>query len=239
VLLAILLLMALTAAPVALSWSPTKAQEQSFDYQDGSVFVHVPAHASDIGVLVLHSLGHTAIEPVAQGWSATSDRHGFVALYPQRGNSWNAGICCGIAAATSRDDVSWLATIVQMARVKYHLKTIYLAGFSNGGMMVERLVAEQPAISDRFAVWGAAPEMPTPGQWFGVGNLFQGSKDLFVPAAGGVVSFDGVTNRIRPAIATPDFLVGADLRTFVQNGFGHPPPSSWPEMAWAALVSSG
>ena len=237
-LIAIVLLVATTAAPVMLGRSRETPQDLSFAYADGAVFVHVPAQADGVGVLVLHSLGHTAAEPVDQGWTATSDRHGFVAIYPERGTSWNAGLCCGSAAADLRDDVSWLAGVVELARAKYHLKTIYLAGFSNGGMMVERLAAERPALSDRFAVWGAAPEMPSPGRWTGTGILFEGNEDFLVPRAGGLVTFDGSTNIFRPAAETQTWLRGAHLRTFIVNGRGHAPPPSWPELAWNALTSA-
>jgi poly(3-hydroxybutyrate) depolymerase len=235
-LIAILLLVVTAAAPAVLKSAPLSPQDTEFPYTDGRVFVHVPPHASRIGVLVLHSRGHTAAEPVAQGWSATADRHGFVAIYPERGVSWNAGLCCGTAAADERDDVSWLVGLIANVRARYHLSAIYLAGFSNGGMMVERLVAEEPGISDRFAVWGAAPEMPTPGFWSGVGDLFEGSHDALVPRFGGTVTFDGATTQIRPATDTASWIRLAQLRTHVIAGWGHPPPPAWPELAWAALA---
>ena len=121
----------------------------------------MPAHPTGIGVVVLHGFLETVAIPVTQGWSASSDRHGFVAIYPGRGYSWNAGLCCDSASAAKRDDVSWLVTAIDTARSRYGLKTIYLAGNSNGGMMVERLLAERPTVSNRFAVWAAAPEMPS------------------------------------------------------------------------------
>jgi pimeloyl-ACP methyl ester carboxylesterase len=169
-LVAIALLVATVAAPVTPRSRLGTSADVSFTYEDGSVLVHLPAHAARIGVIVLHSFGHTAAEPASQGWSTAADRHRFVALYPERGTSWNAGLCCGSAADEQRDDVSWLAGAITLAQTKYHLQTIYLVGFSNGGMMVERLVAERPELSDRFAVWGAAPEMPSGGHWTRVRN---------------------------------------------------------------------
>jgi poly(3-hydroxybutyrate) depolymerase len=65
---------------------------------DGTVTVHVPATHGPRGVVVLHSLNHNPSEMIAQGWSTSSDAHGFVAIYPDRGISWDAGLCCGTAA---------------------------------------------------------------------------------------------------------------------------------------------
>jgi poly(3-hydroxybutyrate) depolymerase len=237
-LVAIALLVATVAAPVTPRSRLGTSADVSFAYEDGSVLVHLPAHAARIGVIVLHSFGHTAAEPASQGWSTAADRHRFVALYPERGTSWNAGLCCGSAADEQRDDVSWLAGAITLAQTKYHLQTIYLVGFSNGGMMVERLVAERPELSDRFAVWGAAPEMPTGGRWTGTGSLFEGRDDLLVPRTGGVVTFDGETHNFRPASETQSYLIGARLKTFVVSGLGHAPPPSWPEMAWNALTQT-
>jgi poly(3-hydroxybutyrate) depolymerase len=186
-------------------------------------------------VVVLHGLLEDVETPVVQGWSATSDRHHFVAIYPGRGDSWNAGLCCDSASASKRDDVTWLVNAIDLARSKYHLKTIYLAGNSNGGMMVERLLAERPAVSNRFAVWAAAPEMPRAGHWTGSGSLFAGNGDIIVPAQGGRIIIAGIDTTIRPANVTGSWLQGAHLRRTVVPGEAHAPPADWPERAWAAL----
>jgi poly(3-hydroxybutyrate) depolymerase len=215
--------------------STSSAHDDQFSVGDGQVGVHVPAHPTRIGVVVLHGFLETVATPVTQGWSASSDRHGFVAIYPGRGDSWNAGLCCDSASDSKRDDVSWLVSAINIARSRYGLKTIYLAGNSNGGMMVERLLAERPSVSNRFAVWAAAPEMPVAGHWTGYGNLFAGTDDLIVPRQGGRVVIGGVLASIRPAQSTSRWLQGAHLRQTFIPGQGHAPPADWPETAWAAL----
>jgi poly(3-hydroxybutyrate) depolymerase len=212
-----------------------RAHDELFSVGDGQVGAHVPAHPTRIGVVVLHGFLETIDIPVAQGWSASSDRHGFVAIYPGRTDSWNAGLCCAAASVAKRDDVSWLAAAINVARSRYGLTTIYLAGNSNGGMMVERLVAERPTVSNHFAVWAAAPEMPTAGRWPGDGNLFSGTDDLVIPRQGGRVVIGGVLALIRPAANTGQWLKGAQLRQTIIPGAGHAPPADWPELAWAAL----
>ena len=201
------------------------------------VQVNVPPHHSHIGVVVLHSLSHGVAELIAQGWNQESDRHGFVAIYPTRGTDWNAGLCCGAAAADNRDDVTWLTELIAAEKSKYGLSQIYLAGNSNGGMMVERLVAEDPGLTNRFAIWAAAPEMPKAGHWSGDGFLFRGSRDTTIPPGGGTITLVGRRTIIRPVATTNKWLIGAHLTTTVVTGQTHATPPGWAATAWSALSS--
>jgi poly(3-hydroxybutyrate) depolymerase len=216
-----------TSVQVRTSSDPTLA----------AVPAHVPTNPTTVGVVVLHSYGHTDTEPVRQGWSAASDRYGFVALYPSRSSSWNAGLCCGSAAASGRDDVAWLVALIADAKRRYGLQTIYLAGFSNGGMMAERLVAEHPEVSSRLVTWGAAPEMPWPGPWNGTGILYTGEFDQTVPVDGGVRIIEHQATVMRPGPSTGQWLPGAHLQSVVVPGDRHDPPPDWPDRAWLALTS--
>ncbi len=240
-----LMTIVVTMALAAACSSPPAATQTSHDdhrvVADGDVTIHVPPHHSDIGVVVLHSLGNYATEPAAQGWSQEADSHGFVGIYPERGDSWNAGLCCGQAAAAGRDDVGWLADVIAEVRSSYGLKTVYLVGFSNGGMMVERFVVERPDVSACFAVWGAAPEMPEGGYWPGQGTIFDGAVDNIVPASGGRVriGLPPEVTTIRPVAQTADWLRGARIRHVVVPGYGHKPPPNWPARAWSALAACG
>ena len=199
------------------------------------VVVHVPSRHADVGVVVLHSLAHDVSEPIAQGWNATADRHGFIAIYLSRGPDWNAGLCCGDAVDRQRDDVAWLNTKILQLETRYRLSSIYLAGTSNGGMMVERLITEHPSLSDRFAVWAAAPEMPGRSSWAGHGFLFSGTADRTVPYDGGAVFIGGRKVQIEPAGRTQRCLPHAELTTIRLPGVGHSTPPGWPETAWGAL----
>jgi poly(3-hydroxybutyrate) depolymerase len=201
------------------------------------VRVHVPRWHTAVGVVILHSAGHGIAEPIEQGWSASSDRHGFVAIYPSQGPDWNAGLCCGPASRKNRADVAWLINVIARAKSRYGLDTIYLAGNSNGGMMVERLVAEHPGITRRFAVWAAAPEMRTGGIWNGDGLLARGTADKVVPATGGRVRIVGLMTYIRPVSSTGQWLRGGHFVSLVVQGRGHGTPPNWPETAWSFLNS--
>ena len=214
------------------------AHDDGISTSGGFVEVHVPGDHTRVGVVFLHSLNHTWHEATVLGWSSVSDAYGFVGIYPDRvGEAWNAGLCCSDAAATNRDDVGWLKGVIADMKTRYGLTTIYLAGFSNGGMMVERLVAEDPSITDRFAVWGAAPEMPTAGHWSGKGFIYDGGNDTTVPWRGGVSTILGKTYLIRPAQATGSWLIGADLSGHLVPGYGHSPEPGWALLAWHQLSS--
>jgi poly(3-hydroxybutyrate) depolymerase len=222
----------------ACTTTSAKGSDESLVLGDGAIAVHIPAGHTRVGVVVLHSLYNGTKELLAQGWSTSSDLHHFVAIYPSRGASWNAGLCCGDAAAADRDDVSWLTSAIQLAQLRYGLTTIYLAGNSNGGMMVERLVDERPWISDRIAVWGGAPEMPVAANWTGIASIYDGVKDKTVPYAGGKVTIAGVPVVIRPALTTGKWLVGAHLKGILVPGVGHVPAPNWPELAWKTFSAT-
>lgn len=68
--------------------------------------------------------------------------------------SWNGIFCCGQAAGDQTDDVAFIrAMINEIANESsIDMDRIYIAGFSNGGILAQRLLAEEP---DLFAA-GAA-----------------------------------------------------------------------------------
>jgi len=118
-----------------------------------SVLLHVPAGLTTPAplVLMLHGvLGDAASSAAQTGWSRQADRDGFVVAYPQGyANSWNAGTCCGSAAAEDVDDVGFLVSAVGTIAAAVPLvdrSRVYLAGFSNGGMMALRAGCERPDV---------------------------------------------------------------------------------------------
>jgi polyhydroxybutyrate depolymerase len=64
--------------------------------------------------------------------------------------AWNAGRCCGRPSADGVDDVGFITALVADVEATYSVdpERIYLAGFSNGGMMAYRLACE---LGDGFA----------------------------------------------------------------------------------------
>jgi len=107
-----------------------------------------------------------------------ADREGFVAVYPNGSSgiggwllTWNAGVCCGGAAAGGVDDVGFaIALLDDLARrAVLDPERIYATGLSNGSMMAYRLAAEAAhRIAAVAGVAGAmtlhrfAPALPVP-----------------------------------------------------------------------------
>jgi len=70
--------------------------------------------------------------------------------------SWNAGGCCGVAAAAHVDDVAFLKALV--ARVDPdRAHPIYVIGYSNGGRLAYRIACDDPGLFDATAVVKAMP----------------------------------------------------------------------------------
>ena len=120
--------------------------------------VHVPQDYSEERawplVLVLHGAFSTAddIEKWS-GFSELADREGFVVAYPNGIGllgflqHWNAGHCCGRAAADNVDDVGFLNYVIGDISDKLRIdpKRLYVVGHSNGGMLAYHYAAEASA----------------------------------------------------------------------------------------------
>lgn len=68
--------------------------------------------------------------------------------------SWNGIFCCGQAAGDQTDDVAFIRAMINDVAGKsaIDMDRIYVVGFSNGGILAQRMLAEEP---DLFAA-GAA-----------------------------------------------------------------------------------
>ncbi|KAG8465920.1 hypothetical protein KFE25_005490 [Diacronema lutheri] len=59
--------------------------------------------------------------------------------------SWNAGSCCGLAAALGIDDVAFLRALIARLRARHPtIRHVYATGHSNGCMMAQRLALDAP-----------------------------------------------------------------------------------------------
>jgi len=146
-------------------------------------------------VLAFHGGGANAANmAVFSGLDDKADEAGFIVVYPEgtgrlaRMLTFNAGACCGHAAATNVDDVAFtrallddLATVADIDE-----RRVYATGMSNGAMMAYRLASE---LSDRIAAIAPVagpmgtdecqPDRPVPV------IHFHGDADEFAPFAGG------------------------------------------------------
>ena len=118
--------------------------------------VHVPPRVSEGRplpvVFAFHGGGGNASGFKAYaGLDALADREGFAVVYPdgsgrfgRRLLTWNAGGCCGYAAAQNVDDVGFTVAVLRdVARnVSIDPARVYATGHSNGGMMTYRLAID-------------------------------------------------------------------------------------------------
>lgn len=155
-------------------------------------------------VIVLHGAFSTAEEMEKEtGFSEFADREKFIVLYPNGMGimgmlqHWNAGHCCGKAAKDQLDDVSFLEESIDRVSsvLPIDRSRVYMAGFSNGGMMAYRFAAEKSHALAALAVLGGSiggragpgediwlppsPVKPVPTM------IVHGTADGAVPFAGG------------------------------------------------------
>ena len=148
-------------------------------------------------LVMLHGAGGDgARAEVATGFTADGDLDDFIVVYPYGTQaadvpgelSWNAGACCGVPQREQRDDVGFISAMLDEVIAQHPVdeSRIYLAGFSNGGMLTYRLSCE---LGERFAaiavVAGALNvtvcEAPVPMSVL----IIHGTADLTVPYIGG------------------------------------------------------
>ena len=127
-------------------------------------------------VVVLHSGGgNPALIAERTRFSELADREGFIVAYPagtgprpDRFLAWNAGHCCFVARDLGVDDVGFVLALIERlaAALPADRDRVYLAGFSNGGMLAHRIAATAPerlaAVAAVAAAVGgrAAPDEP-------------------------------------------------------------------------------
>jgi len=118
--------------------------------------VHIPTGYDEKNPLPLVVVIHGAFDNAKgmerfSGFSQLADREGFIVLYPNGIGilgflqHWNAGHCCGKAAADNIDDVGYLEAAIKdvAAQLAVDRQRVYMVGFSNGGMLVHRFAAEK------------------------------------------------------------------------------------------------
>ena len=174
-----------------------------------SYLVHVPpAHVTRSPlplVIAVHGAFETAKDMEERtGLSDLADQEGFVAVYPNGMGllgflqHWNAGHCCGKAAADNVDDVGFLKKVLEDVhkRLPIDKNRIYMVGFSNGGMLAYRFAAENSEILSALAVVAATIgsrsssdvpfwQIPDPNAPLPL-IAFHGLDDDAIPAQGGI-----------------------------------------------------
>ncbi len=138
-------------------------------------------------LLVLHGLYLDASTAEASsGLDDVADTEGIAVAYPYGLNgSWNAGRCCG-ASANKVDDVGFLTQIVSLvASIRpIDMNRVYIAGFSNGGMMALRAICERPDVFAAAASVSGTLESSCAGARPINAIMINGLRDQTVPFNG-------------------------------------------------------
>jgi polyhydroxybutyrate depolymerase len=201
--------------------------------------VHVPAGFDGESPLPLVVVVHGAFDTAAgmekaSGFSRLADRENFFVLYPEGMNlfgflsHWNAGHCCGKAAADGVDDVGFVAAAIERVsqRLPVDRSRIYMVGFSNGGMLTYRFAAERgdmlAAAAPLAASAGGTPaagvppwRIPEPVAPLPIVSI-HGLADDFVPFAGGTSPTRGGE---RTYLSVPE-----SLQIFIDRNGARPEP---------------
>jgi polyhydroxybutyrate depolymerase len=188
-LLSVLLPGAATAGPVAGD-AVILATHYGGKFRDFQLYVapHVPTLEPVPLLIAMHGLySDPQTTEAASGFDAVADSEDVAVVYPYGLNgSWAAGTCCGKSAADHVDDVGLLVHIVQMVSAVRPIdpRRVYVAGFSNGGMMALRAVCDRPDVF--AAAVSVAGTLQTPCAAGRPVNalLINGTADATVPYAG-------------------------------------------------------
>ena len=153
---AVLLLILLAALPASAQDDGLITQTLQFDGVERASALHVPDALPDEAplVLVLHArFGDGPGMAEHTGFNAIADREGFLVAYPDGiDGEWN--YIRGVTGYPNPlDDVAFLTTLVDTIAAGYPVDRtrVYVAGFSNGGFMTQRIACEAPGPFAAFA----------------------------------------------------------------------------------------
>ena len=172
----------------------TEVRTLEFAGQQRTYRVHIPAayDGSRAVPLVLGFHGGGGTSENAErtlGFDPLSDRHGFIAVYPQGLEShWNDGrVGARFPNTNKNDDVGFVRALVEEVRRNWKIDRlrIYSVGNSNGGFLGNRLAWEAP---DIFAAISA-----------GAGTIGQNVESVFAPRGPvSILEFHGTSDRTVP-----------------------------------------
>ena len=161
-----------------------------------TALLHVPSSYDPTAgaMLVLNFHGYTSDalqELVLTRMNASSDKHGYVVVYPQGvSRSWNAGACCGTAWTNRVDDIQFTKDLLARLAKDWCIdpKRIHATGFSNGGFFSHRIGCEMADVFASIApvsgVMGMDPSQCNPLRPIPVLDV-HGTADPIVPYNGG------------------------------------------------------
>lgn len=148
----------------------------------------VPAQTPVPLLIVLHGLYlDPASAEASSGLDKIADTQDVALAYPSGyQGSWNAGNCCGDAPHAHIDDVGFLVHIIHLVQDlrPIDLDRIYLAGFSNGGMMALKAVCDRPEVFAAAVSVAGSLQAPCAGRHPLNAMILHGLRDTTVPYNG-------------------------------------------------------
>ncbi len=166
--------------------------------------------ASQPLVIALHGFrDRSAWMAAYSGLHILAEEEGFTLALPDgKRQSWNGLFCCGWSFINQTDDIAFIQAMIDDIDANYTIdrQNIFVLGFSNGGVLAQKLLAERPEL---FAAGASLMS--------GVGNqetqldisnatapllLINGTDDSYVP----LQEFDDTNNdfQFMPAYQTAD-----------------------------------
>lgn len=215
--------------PDGAGHAPTPAHDEVVTLPNSRQYLvgTLPTDASPHPLLIV--LGALYVSPQnterTTNWTSFAWTHNWAVIYGvgQR-DSWDAGTCCGYAADQGTDDVAYLRSVVADVQ-KYSSidsRSIYLVGFSNGGMLAAYAACEMPDVF-AAAVTISGPLL-APSQGCSPTLAIHGTADAAVPVDGG---YSKVTATYLPSdrfIASMQLAAGNIYDLALLDGIGH----AWP-----------
>lgn len=203
-LLMLILLLSCAAPAFAQSGEAPDALTWTFAGLERSYLLHVPGNLSAPAPLVIALHGRfdsgAGMEALT-GFDALADRAGFIVAYPDGiDGEWNF-VRNVPGYDTTQDDTAFLVALIDHVAEAHPVDRtrVYLAGFSNGGFMVQRAACENPAPFAAFAAVAAAgfggmsEVCPETGAVPAPMLLMNGTEDTNIPWDGTPITRSGKT----------------------------------------------
>jgi polyhydroxybutyrate depolymerase len=141
-------------------YAQDEAHELTFDDIERTYLLHVPASYDPQTpvplLLMLHGRGGDGERISAlTSFSDMADEQNFIVLYPDGiDNQWNYVKDVPGYSSMTQDDTGFLLALLDEISGQYSIddKRVYVAGFSNGGFMTQRLACDAP---ERFAAFAS------------------------------------------------------------------------------------
>jgi polyhydroxybutyrate depolymerase len=152
------------------------------------VAARVPKQTPVPLLIVLHGLYlDPATAEADSGLDKVANTQDVALAYPEGfQGGWNAGNCCGTAHAQRIDDVGFLVHIIHLVQElrPIDVDRVYLAGFSNGGMMALKALCDRPDVFAAAVSVAGSLQAPCQGRRPISAMLIHGLQDTTVPYNG-------------------------------------------------------